>query len=201
VTPSAAVVTSLWHPLIPSLRRSVGNSPAPGYSYHRRQPREKFPRRISLRTLGRPCPVRRCITTHKRWYRAPFEPKRVISRSFGQGAQPTAADLGGKSIDEEAVNFVGTPLHHVALCGFPLIVKFMIIGHSQGVRPWNCDRLMTSLHMASSKGHVEVACILFKHVADATTQDQVRSTPPHLASTKKLAVMLLEGGASATAQG
>ena len=61
--------------------------------------------------------------------------------------------------------------------------------------------VIASLHMASSKGHAEVACILFKHVANATTQDQVRSTPPHLASTKKLAVMLLERGASATAQG
>lgn len=54
--------------------------------------------------------------------------------------------------------------------------------------------------MASSKGHVEVGRVLFKHVADATTQDQDGSTPPDLASTKELTVMLLESGASATAQ-
>ena len=58
---------------------------------------------------------------------------------------------------------------------------------------------MTPLHMSSSKGHVEVARVLFKHVADATTH-QDGSTLPDLASTKEPAFMLLERGASATAQ-
>lgn len=40
-------------------------------------------------------------------------------------------DVLGHTNDGEAATFIGTPLHYAALCGFPIIVKVLIIGHSQ----------------------------------------------------------------------
>jgi ankyrin repeat protein len=97
----------------------------------------------------------------------------------------------------------GTALHYAALCGLFRIVKFLITEHSQDVQASGFDNDTTPLHVASSRGHVEVARVLLEHSAVTTAQDKYGQTPLHRASSKghlELALVLLEHGAVTTAQ-
>jgi hypothetical protein len=65
----------------------------------------------------------------------------------------------------------GTALHYAALCGLHRIVKWLITEHSQDVQALGFDTNSTPLHLASSRGHVELARVLLEHGAVATAQD------------------------------
>jgi hypothetical protein len=97
----------------------------------------------------------------------------------------------------------GTELYYATLCGLFRIVKFLITEHSQDVQASGFGNNTTPLHLASSRGHVEVARVLLKHGAVITAQDKYGKTPLHWASSRghlELARVLLEHGAVATAQ-
>ena len=77
----------------------------------------------------------------------------------------------------------GTPLHYAALCGLDVVVKFLIIEHSQDLDTQCFDHKSTALHLAASKGHVEVIRVLLDNGASADAQNLYESTPLHMAST------------------
>jgi hypothetical protein len=76
----------------------------------------------------------------------------------------------------------GTALHYATLCGFLTIVKFLVVEHSQGVHARGFFTGMTSLHLASREGHIEIVHFLVKCGADARAPDNHWTTPLHLAS-------------------
>ena len=97
----------------------------------------------------------------------------------------------------------GTPLHYAALCGLDTIVKFLVIKHSQDVHARGFNDKSTALHLASRKGHIEVARFLLDNGADANARDKHKSTPLHLATKGGhvgVVRVLLDRGADATAK-
>jgi ankyrin repeat protein len=107
----------------------------------------------------------------------------------------------------------GTPLHYAAFCGLGGIIKVLATENPQDVNSRRFRDKSTPLHLASKKGHVEVARFLVEQGADATTQakngadvtarDKDGRTPLHQASYGghvDLARFLVEQGADATAQ-
>jgi len=95
----------------------------------------------------------------------------------------------------------GTPLHYAALCGLDVVVKFLIIEHSQDVKTRCFDHKSTALHLASRMGHVEAIRVLLDNGADADAQNKYKSTPLHMASTgghAEATHVLLERGANGT---
>ena len=94
------------------------------------------------------------------------------------------------------------PLHYAASCGIHDVVKFLIVEHSQDVNAQGMDK-ETALHLASLRGHVDVAKLLLKHGADIEAQDDDERTPLHLASRVghvEIARVLLEHGADTEAR-
>ncbi len=73
----------------------------------------------------------------------------------------------------------GTPLHYAAFYGLHPIVEFLAIDHSQDANSRSFDNESTPLHLASQRGHVEVASLLVKHGADVIARDKSGSTPLH----------------------
>ena len=95
----------------------------------------------------------------------------------------------------------GTPLHYAALCGLDVIIKCLIIEHSQDLDTQCFDHKSTALHLASSRGHVEAIRVLLDNGADVNTQNKYKSTPLHMASIgghAEAVHLLLERGANAT---
>jgi ankyrin repeat protein len=95
------------------------------------------------------------------------------SRRFERSERPTKARA--------------TPLHYAAFCGLHDIVAFLVVEHSQDVNTRGFNKKETPLHVASRRGHVEVAQLLLELGADAEAQDHDRSTPLLLASKDGLA--------------
>jgi ankyrin repeat protein len=93
----------------------------------------------------------------------------------------------------------GSPLHYAALCGLQVVVKFLIIQHSQDVHS-RCLYDELPLHLASRQGHADVALVLLEHGADLTAKTNDGSTPLHLTKSVNVTRLLLEHGADATAQ-
>jgi len=94
----------------------------------------------------------------------------------------------------------GTPLHYAALCGLDVVVKLLIIEHSQDLDTQCFGHKSTALHLASRRGHVEVIRVLLDNGADADAQTKYESTPLHMASTgghMEAVRLLLERGANA----
>jgi ankyrin repeat protein len=92
-----------------------------------------------------------------------------------------------------------TSLHYAAFCGIYDIAAFLIVEHSQDVNARGFDRKETPLHVASHRGHADVAQLLLKHGADADAQDDEKRTPLLRASKDghvKVARALLEHGAN-----
>ena len=101
---------------------------------------------------------------------------------------------------EPALQTKGSSLHYAALCGLQVVVKFLIIEHSQDVYSRCSDDKSSPLHLASDRGHRDVALVLLEHGADITAQTKFGLTPLHEASNVEVARLLLEHGADATAQ-
>jgi ankyrin repeat domain-containing protein 50 len=76
----------------------------------------------------------------------------------------------------------GTPLHYAALCGFEVMLNFLVVEHSQDVNCRGFEYDSTPLHLASRKGHVKAARVLLDRGAGAEARDKHNSTPLHLAS-------------------
>ncbi|KAF8463029.1 ankyrin repeat-containing domain protein, partial [Russula ochroleuca] len=94
-------------------------------------------------------------------------------------------------------------LHYAAHCGLQVIVKFLIIQHSQDVDSRCFDSKLSPLHLASRQGHGDVALVLLEHGADLTAQTDDGSTPLHVASKEgceNAVRSLLEHGADVTAR-
>jgi hypothetical protein len=66
-----------------------------------------------------------------------------------------------------------TPLHYAAFCGMHDVVKFLIVEHSQDVNARGFRGKETPLHVASRRGHADVAQLLLEHGADANAQDDL----------------------------
>jgi hypothetical protein len=95
-------------------------------------------------------------------------------------------------------NYNRTPLHYAASTGFSGIVKHLIVTHGQDVNK-KVSGGKTALHVASEKGHVDVAQVLLDCGADVNAQDDNSVTPLHWASWKgpvKFVQLLLEHGAT-----
>ena len=97
----------------------------------------------------------------------------------------------------------GTPLHYATFCGLHDIAKILATEYPKGVNSRSFDDASMPLHLASRKGHVDVARMLVEHGADVSAQDKYGWTPLHWASTKgqgDVARMLVEHGADVSAQ-
>ena len=97
-----------------------------------------------------------------------------------------------------------TPLHYAAFCGVHDAVKFLIVEHSQDVNTRGFDNKETPLHVASRRGHADIAQLLLEHGADGNAKDGQNLTPLHLPSEYghvKVVGILLEHGADTEAQG
>ena len=82
---------------------------------------------------------------------------------------------------ERPLPLTGTPLHYAALWGLRTIVEFLVIEHSQDVHSQFFTNMVTSLHLASKWGHLEVARSLREYGVDVTAQDESGWNPLHLA--------------------
>ena len=97
----------------------------------------------------------------------------------------------------------GTPLHYAASCGLHYIAKILATECPKDVNPQSVDDLSTPLHLASHKGHVDVARMLVGLSADMSAQDKDGRTPLLLALSRDqvdVARMLVELGADMSAQ-
>ena len=97
----------------------------------------------------------------------------------------------------------GTPLHYTAFCGLHHIAKILATEYPTDVNSQGFDNSSTPLHLASRKGHVDVARMLVGLGADMSVQDKDGRTPLHLASSRDrvdVARMLVESGADVSAQ-
>jgi len=97
----------------------------------------------------------------------------------------------------------GTAVHYAAFCGLHSVVRALAIEHSEDVNSRSFDDGSTPLHLASQKGHVEVARLLVGYGADAAAQDGEGWTPLHRASERghlDVARFLVEHGADVAAQ-
>ena len=94
----------------------------------------------------------------------------------------------------------GSALHYAALYGLPEIVKFLIIQHSQDLRPRRFDQGSSPLHPASMQGHEGVTRLPLEYRVNPTPKDNVGLTPLHLTSNMEIARTLLENGADAEAR-
>ena len=96
-----------------------------------------------------------------------------------------------------------TPLLYATFCGMHDIVKFLITEHSQDVNARGFDLEETPLHVASRRGHADIAQLLLEHGADRNAQNNKSHTPLHLSSDcGHVAVVriLLDHGADKEAQ-
>ena len=96
----------------------------------------------------------------------------------------------------------GTPLHYATICGLHAFVKMLVIEHPHDVDSRGFDNL-TPLHMASLRGHEQVALVLLDSGADVAAQNDDDQTPLHVASREghlKVVRTLLKHGASTTAR-
>ena len=95
-----------------------------------------------------------------------------------------------------------TPLHYAAHWGLLSIVEFLVIEHAQDVHSqgFTDPDKATPLHLASEKGHVEVARFLLEHGAGVTARNKFGDTPLHLAKQVEVADLLIKHGAGVTAQ-
>ena len=97
----------------------------------------------------------------------------------------------------------GTPLHYATFCGLHDIAKILATRYPKDVNSQGFDNSSTPLHLASNKGHVDVARMLVGLSADMSAQDKEGRTPLHLALDRGLvdmARMLVESGADMSAQ-
>ena len=91
-----------------------------------------------------------------------------------------------------------TPLHYAAFCGLQNVAKFLIVEHSQDVNARGFDKNGTPLHVASRRGHADIAQLLLDHGADGKARDDNECTPLLLSSSYghvEVARILLEHGA------
>src|SRR5260221_13849766 len=65
----------------------------------------------------------------------------------------------------------GTPLHYATLCGLHTFVKSLVIERLQAVLSRGFGNFSTPLHVAYTRGLVEVACILLEIGADESAPD------------------------------
>ena len=106
-------------------------------------------------------------------------------------------------LSERPLSPFGSPLHYAAFCGLCSIVKVLAIQHPEDVNSRGFDDKSTPLHLASGKGHVDVARLLVEHGAEVTVQDNDGSTPLHFAvwaGNLDVARLLVDHGADVTAQ-
>ena len=97
----------------------------------------------------------------------------------------------------------GSPLHYAAVCGLHDIVKTWITQHPQDVDSLGYNHNLAPLHLASRRGHKDVARLLLEHGADMTLQSGDGSTPLHFAlnyHNHEVAPLLLEHGADVAAR-
>jgi len=76
----------------------------------------------------------------------------------------------------------GTPLHYAAIWDLHSIVELLINDQSQNVNSQDFIDSETPLHVASNRGHLEVARILIERGAGVSTQNKDGKTPLHMAS-------------------
>ena len=96
-----------------------------------------------------------------------------------------------------------TPLHYAAFCGVHDVVKFLIVEHSQDVNTRGFFHKETPLHVASRRGHADIARLLLEHGADRNARDDEKRTSLYLSSEYgyvDVVRILLEQGADTEAQ-
>jgi hypothetical protein len=102
-------------------------------------------------------------------------------------------------LDSEQIDdFPSIELYYAAFCGFSGLAKHLIIAHSLDVNA-KVYADQTPLHMASTRGHADVAQVLLDYEADINAQDSAKWTPLHMASAgghPKVMQLLLERGAA-----
>ena len=96
-----------------------------------------------------------------------------------------------------------SPLHYATFCDLPSIVRLMVMEKPEDVHSRISKAGLTTLHLASQMGHVEVARLLIEHGADVAAQDEHGLTALHFAvreGSVGLARLLVEHGADLAAR-
>ena len=102
------------------------------------------------------------------------------------------------SDSEKIDKFPSIELYYAAFCGFSGVAKHLIIAHSLDVNAKVYED-RTPLHIASNRGHADVAQVLLDYEADINAQDTRKWTPLHMATSGghvKVVQVLLERGAA-----
>jgi ankyrin repeat protein len=97
----------------------------------------------------------------------------------------------------------GTPLHYAACWDLHSIVELLVNEHSQDVNSQNSILSATPLHLASERGHLEMARTLIERGASVSARKYEGRTPLHLASYSgwpEVTRMLIERGADVSAK-
>ena len=97
----------------------------------------------------------------------------------------------------------GSCLHWASFFGFCAIVKSLAIEYPKDIRSRDFEDESTPLHLASKRGHAEVARFLIERGADTTAKDAHKWTPLHHAVEKEnedISRLLLEHGANVRAK-
>jgi len=116
---------------------------------------------------------------------------------------PTVPHGKRRKRDEGPSSPCGTPLHYAAFCGLHDIAKILAIEHPQDMNSQIFDDESSPLHLASRRGHVDLARMLIDRGANVSAQMNDGSTPLHLASENghvDVARMLVDRGADVSAQ-
>ena len=95
------------------------------------------------------------------------------------------------------------PLHYATFCGMQDVIKFLIVEHSQDVNARGFYLEETPLHVASRRGHADIARLLLEHGADGNAQNFRNRTPLYVSSGYghvEIVRILLEHGADTEAQ-
>ena len=69
-----------------------------------------------------------------------------------------------------------TALYYAALCGFPVLVKYLIVTHAEDANA-KYGTGASPLHAASNRGHLEVTRLLLENGANISLKDNYDDTP------------------------